>query len=163
MVAACTTLVPLVDSSLHLPAVRVVNYLRIDLWPGPMYTSTRSLYSLKGTYFAAGKPGPGVLLLHQCNRQRKVWDDLAARLATAGFHVMTVDLRGYGDSSGTPVDKLSPEEIRVVFSEKMPTDVETAYQYLVSQPGVSRDAVAVGGASCGVNQSVHVAANHPVL
>jgi len=117
--------------------------------------------SLKGTYFSAGKRGPGVLLLHQCNRQRKVWDDLAARLATAGFHVMTLDLRGYGDSSGTPVDKLSPEELRVVFSDKIPTDVETAYQYLVSQPGVSRDSIAVGGASCGVNQSVHVAANHP--
>ncbi|MGB2898280.1 MAG: alpha/beta fold hydrolase [Candidatus Acidiferrum sp.] len=117
--------------------------------------------SLKGTYFSAGKPGPGVLLLHQCNRQRKVWDDLATRLAAAGFHVMTVDLRGYGDSSGMPVDKLSPEELRVVFSEKMPTDVETAYQYLVSQPGVSRDTIAAGGASCGVNQSVHVAANHP--
>src|SRR6267143_4234708 len=117
--------------------------------------------NLKGSYFSAGKPGPGVLLLHQCNRQRKVWDGLAARLAAAGIHVMTVDLRGYGDSSGTPVDKLSPEETRVVFSEKMPTDVETAYQYLVSQPGVTRDRIAVGGASCGVNQSVHVAANHP--
>ena len=117
--------------------------------------------SLRGTYFAAGKPGPGVLLLHQCNRQRKVWDDLAARLAAAGFHVMTLDLRGYGDSSGTPVDKLSPEELRVVFTDKFPIDVETAYQYLVSQPGVIRDAIAVGGASCGVNQSVHVAANHP--
>jgi dienelactone hydrolase len=117
--------------------------------------------SLKGTYFSAGKLGPGVLLLHQCNRQRKVWDDLAGRFATAGFHVMTVDLRGYGDSSGTPVDKLTPEEIQVVFRDKMPTDVETAYQYLVSQPGVTRDTIAVGGASCGVNQSVHVAANHP--
>ena len=117
--------------------------------------------NLKGSYFSAVKPGPGVLLLHQCNRQRKVWDDLAARLATAGFHVMTVDLRGYGDSSGTPVDKLSPEALRVVFRDKVPTDVETAYQYLVSQPGVSRDTIAAGGASCGVNQSVHVAANHP--
>jgi dienelactone hydrolase len=117
--------------------------------------------SLKGTYFSAGKPGPGVLLLHQCNRQRKVWDDLATRLAAAGFNVMTLDLRGYGDSSGTPVDKLTPEEAPIVFNEKFPTDVETAYQYLVSQPGVTRDAITVGGASCGVNQSVHVAANHP--
>src|SRR5258708_3367969 len=117
--------------------------------------------SLKGTYFSAGKTGPGVLLLHQCNRQRNVWDDLAARLAAAGFNVMTIDLRGYGDSSGTPVDKLSPAEIRVVFDEKFPTDVETAYQYLVSQPGVKREAIVVGGASCGVNQSVHAAANHP--
>src|SRR6476660_1079652 len=117
--------------------------------------------NLKGSYFSAGKPGPGVLLLHQCNRQRKVWDDLAARLAAAGFHVMTLDLRGYGDSSGTPVDKLTPEEIPVVFGEKFPTDVETAYQYLLSQPGVTRDTIAVGGASCGVNQSVHVAEHHP--
>ena len=31
---------------------------------------------LKGTYFASGKPGPGVLLLHQCNQQRKLWDVL---------------------------------------------------------------------------------------
>src|SRR2546430_11178162 len=35
---------------------------------------------LKGTFFAAAASGPGVLLLHQCNRQRKVWDDLAERL-----------------------------------------------------------------------------------
>jgi dienelactone hydrolase len=117
--------------------------------------------SLKGTFFASGKPAsPGVLLLHQCNRQRKVWDDLAARLATAGLSVMTVDLRGYGDSSGTPFDKLAPEEANVVFNQKFPTDVETAYQFLVSQPGVVRNTIVVGGASCGVNQSVHVAANH---
>ena len=117
--------------------------------------------SLKGTFFSNGKPGPGVLLLHQCNRQRKVWDDLATRLATAGLSVMTVDLRGYGDSSGTPVGKLSPEESNVVFNQKFPTDVEAAYQYLLSQPGVAHNAIVVGGASCGVNQSVHVAANHP--
>ena len=29
---------------------------------------------LKATYFAAAKPGPGVLLLHQSNRDRKSWD-----------------------------------------------------------------------------------------
>jgi hypothetical protein len=27
---------------------------------------------LKATYFGAAQPGPGILLLHQCNRQRKV-------------------------------------------------------------------------------------------
>ena len=117
--------------------------------------------NLKATYFSAGKAGPGVLLLHQCNRQRKVWDDLAGRLAAAGLNVLTLDLRGYGDSSGTPVDKLTPEEIPIVFNQKFPTDVETAYQYLVSQPGVTHDTIAVGGASCGVNQSVHVAEHHP--
>jgi hypothetical protein len=36
---------------------------------------------LKATYFAAAKPGPGVLLLHQSNRTRKAWDELAGQLA----------------------------------------------------------------------------------
>src|SRR5262245_36860701 len=45
---------------------------------------------LKATYFAAGKSGPGVLLLHQCNRQRAMWDKLAPRLAAAGMNVLTL-------------------------------------------------------------------------
>lgn len=115
---------------------------------------------LKGTFSAAAAPGPGVLLLHQCNRQRKVWDELAKRMTAAGMNVMTVDLRGYGDSEGTPIDKLAPEEANVVFNQKMPLDVETAYEFLVEQPSVSPGLLVVGGASCGVNQSVHVAMKH---
>lgn len=65
---------------------------------------------LKGTYFASGKPGPGVLLLHQCNQQRKLWDVLGERLASSGINVLTFDYRGYGESGGTPHDKLTPEE-----------------------------------------------------
>src|SRR6202171_11937 len=58
---------------------------------------------LKATYFAGAKSGPGVLLLHQCNRQRKVWDELAGQLAAAGIGVLTLDLRGFGESGGTPM------------------------------------------------------------
>ena len=118
---------------------------------------------LKGTFSATARSGPGVLLLHQCNRQRKVWDDLARRMTAAGLNVMTVDLRGYGDSEGTPIDKLTPEEIKVVFNEKMPLDVETAYKFLVAQASVSPGILVVGGASCGVNQSVHLAMKHPEI
>src|SRR5213082_4138866 len=55
---------------------------------------------LKGTYFAAAKPGPGVLLFHQSNRTRKSWDDLAAQLAAVGIHVLTLDSRAHGESGG---------------------------------------------------------------
>jgi predicted alpha/beta hydrolase len=51
---------------------------------------------LKATYFGAAKPGPGVLLLHQGNRTRKSWDDLAAQLAAAGINTLTLDMRLYG-------------------------------------------------------------------
>jgi dienelactone hydrolase len=116
---------------------------------------------LKATYFAAAQPGPGILLLHQCNRQRKVWDNLATRLAASGLNVLTLDFRGFGESEGTPVDKLTPDEARVVFGQKFPADVDTAFQYLVSQPGVARGVIGAGGASCGVNQSVLLASRHP--
>lgn len=116
---------------------------------------------LKATYFPAAKPGPGVLLLHQCNRQRKVWDDLARQLAAAGIHVLTMDLRGFGESGGTPFDKLAPEENAQVQAEKWPGDIDAAFQYLVSQPGVKPDVMGVGGASCGVNNSIQTARRHP--
>jgi dienelactone hydrolase len=117
--------------------------------------------NLKATYFAAGKPGPGVLLLHQCNRQRKVWDDLAQRLAASGINVLTLDFRGFGESGGTPLGKLSPQEAAQALTETFPGDVDAAFRYLVSQPGVARDLIGAGGASCGVNQAVQLARRHP--
>jgi pimeloyl-ACP methyl ester carboxylesterase len=63
---------------------------------------------LKASYFSAGKPGPGLLLLHQINRQRKAWDDLAARLAAAGINTLAFDMRGFGES-GRPHGHLNAE------------------------------------------------------
>jgi dienelactone hydrolase len=118
---------------------------------------------LKATYFAAAKAGPGVLLLHQCNQQRKNWDELAGRLAGAGIHVMTLDYRGYGESSGTRfLDLSGPERVQMV-RDKWPGDVDAAYAYLVAQPGVTRGIAGGGGASCGVNQVIQLARRHPEL
>jgi dienelactone hydrolase len=118
---------------------------------------------LKATYFSAAAPGPGVLLLHQCNRQRKVWDDLAARLAAAGVNVLTLDYRGYGESAGTRVVDLNPEQMREFVEQKLPADIDVAFEYLLAQSGVSRNAIGVGGASCGVNQSIQAARRHPEI
>lgn len=115
---------------------------------------------LKASYFSAGKPGPGVLLLHQCDHERKIWDGLAQQLATAGIHVLTFDLRGFGESGGEPHDKI-PLAREQEQAEKWPGDIDVAFQYLKSQPGVKADAVGVGGASCGVNNSIHTASRHP--
>jgi predicted alpha/beta hydrolase len=107
---------------------------------------------LKASYFAAAKPGPGVLLLHQSNRTRKSWDDLAGQLAAAGIHALTLDMRGFGESGGTP---------RRYDRSTAATDSDTALQYLNSQPGVKRDVIGVGGAGwLGVLGSVDVARQH---
>jgi len=139
----------LICVSSALPAERIVDLTTAD--------GTR----LKATYFAAAKSGPGVLLLHQCNRQRKVWDGLAQQLAAAGINVLTLDYRGFGESGGDPFDKLPPQQAGQVEAEKWPSDIDMAFHYLASQPGVTRDMIGVGGASCGVNNSIQTARRHP--
>jgi len=115
---------------------------------------------LKATYFAAAKPGPGVLLLHQFNRTRKSWDEVATQLAAAGINTLTLDMRGYGESGGMPNSKLSPEE-RARVRQLRPSDIDTAFQYLVSQPGVNADVIGLGGAGeFGVHNAVETARRH---
>lgn len=106
---------------------------------------------LKATYFAAAKPGPGVLLLHQSNRDRKSWDGEAGQLAAAGFNTLTLDLHGFGESGGTRGD-----------FNRMPEDVDTALEFLMSQPGVDRQVIGLGGAGwLGVTYLVEAARRHP--
>jgi dienelactone hydrolase len=116
---------------------------------------------LKATYFPASKPGPGVILLHQCNQQRHSWDEVASHLAASGIHVLTVDYRGFGESGGTPVKDLPPADFGKVMQEKWPGDIDVAFAYLQAQPGVSHTIAGAGGASCGVNQSIQLARRHP--
>jgi len=131
--------------------------------PGPRVVDLAAAdgTKLKATFFSAGKAGPGVLLLHQCNQQRKGWDGLATQLAAAGISVLTLDYRGYGESEGTAPKDLPPAEGEKVLNEKWPGDVDVAYGYLVSQPGVNARVIGAGGASCGVNQAIHLAIRHP--
>src|SRR5262249_55672027 len=104
---------------------------------------------LKGTYFAEGKPGPGVLLFHQSNRTRKSWDELARQLATAGINTLTVDVRGYGETGGNS-DRT-----------KRGNDLDTAFEFLISQPGVNRDVIGIAGAGAlGVDNCVETARRH---
>jgi dienelactone hydrolase len=117
---------------------------------------------LKATYFSAGKPGPGVLLLHQCNLDRQGWYGLADQLAAAGIHVLALDYRGFGESGGVPHEKATPQEAAAE-QAKWPGDIDVAFQYLQSQPGVERDTIGVGGASCGVGNSVQAAMRHPEM
>jgi|SRR5580698_517656 dienelactone hydrolase len=113
--------------------------------------------SLKGTYFSAGRPGPAMLLLHQCNMDRHAWDGLAADLAGNGFNVLTVDYRGFGESGG---EKFTDPAQRRASMEKWPADVDAAYAFLASQKGVDQTRIAAGGASCGVTQSSDLATRH---
>jgi tetratricopeptide (TPR) repeat protein len=117
---------------------------------------------LKATFFAAAKPGPGVLLLHQVNRDRKSWEGVAAQLATAGINTLTLDMRGIGESGGTRWEKLTDAELDKHW-RGWPEDADTALEFLRSQPGVNREMLGLGGAGLlGVDNSIEAARRHPV-
>jgi hypothetical protein len=106
---------------------------------------------LKASYFAAAKPGPGVLLFHQSNRDRRSWDDAAGQLAAAGINALTVDSRGHGESGGSGK-----------YDEQLwALDLDMAFQYLISQPGVNHQVIGAGGAGwLGVLNSAETARRH---
>ncbi len=117
--------------------------------------------TLKASYFPGARQGPGILLLHMCGgATRTSWDSLASKLAARGFHALTLDYRGFGESGGERFEGLDPEKARAVQAE-WPGDIDAAFNYLVSQPGVDRRWIGAAGASCGVESALKLVLRHP--
>lgn len=117
---------------------------------------------LRATFFSAGKPGPGVILLHMCNTTRKSWEPVALGLSEKGINVLTIDNRGFGESGGPRFEGASPEVMKEL-NEKWPADFDAAYQVLLAQPGVDKARIAAGGGSCGVDKVIKLAERHPEI
>jgi len=98
---------------------------------------------VKATYFAAARPGPGVLLFPQGNRGRDSWDDVAKELAAAGINTLTVNLQRYKEEKGWWAAE------------------DAACDFLASQSGVNHDIIGIGGAGAlGVDLAVETARRH---
>jgi NAD(P)-dependent dehydrogenase (short-subunit alcohol dehydrogenase family)/pimeloyl-ACP methyl ester carboxylesterase len=68
----------------------------------PVLTPVRSTDGLELAVFEAGDPAqPTILLLHGYPDTHQIWDDAAVALAEGGFHVVSYDVRGAGQS-GSP-------------------------------------------------------------
>ena len=118
-------------------------------------------FSLKGTFYSAGKPGPGLLLLHQCNADHQVYDQLGTMLSTAGYNVLAFDFRGFGKSKAGEFTDFEKQRQKIM--EKMPADVDAALTFLTSQEFVNSNALGIVAGSCGVNQAIHAAQRHPTV
>src|SRR5215470_18207790 len=114
-------------------------------------------FTLKATMYSAGKIGPGILLLHQCNADRQIYDTLGTMLSAAGYNALTLDFRGFGGSKNDQYPNLASAR------DKMPTDVDAAFQFLSSQNQVNKTVIGVVGGSCGVNQAIQAARRHPEI
>jgi dienelactone hydrolase len=118
-------------------------------------------FTLKGTFYTTGKAGPGVLLLHQCNGDHQVYDNLSTLLSTAGYNVLAFDFRGLGQSKGGEFTNFAAQNRRI--AELMPGDVDAALKFMTSQNVVNPNALGIIGGDCGVNQAVHAAERNPTV
>jgi dienelactone hydrolase len=95
--------------------------------------------NLSGDYYPAATDAPAVLLLHQMYTTRTSWRRLVNPLREAGFHVLNVDLRGYGQTRG-----------RINWTHAQ-SDTQAWLTWLAEQPGVRTDRLFVVGSSMGAN------------
>ena len=108
---------------------------------------------LDARYYAAATPGPGLLFLNMCDpsRDQKEWENVAMELSGKGYHILTFDYRGFGQSGGErPTHLRSVDEAMPFWRENWMSDVQTAYDTLIAQDGVESDKMGIAGASCGV-------------
>jgi pimeloyl-ACP methyl ester carboxylesterase len=81
------------------------------------------------------------------NGSRASWEPMIQPLLDAGYNVLNVDLRGFGETGGN-------QEWDVAIG-----DVQTWLDWLRTQPGVNPDEIAVIGASIGSNLALMGCAN----
>jgi pimeloyl-ACP methyl ester carboxylesterase len=101
----------------------------------------------------AGTGTQGVVLVHDAGKDRSEWGGLAAKLSTAGFHVVSVDLRGHGASGGvapaTDADWLG-----------VTADIDAAVAWLAKQGATDLHVV---GSATGANLALNAAAANPAV
>jgi pimeloyl-ACP methyl ester carboxylesterase len=123
----------------------------------PVQLLTEDGVPLAASYYEPTRSSaPGVVLFHMLTRTRHDWDDLAARLHAEGFAVLSIDLRGHGESgvdpSGSQADLLP-----------MRLDAKAARLFLKAQPGVDSGRLAMVGASIGANLAAIDASTDPAV
>ena len=96
---------------------------------------------------------PGVILLHMLGGNRKVWErnEFAALLADNGYAVLTVDMRGHGDTRG------------VQDWEAVASDLQQIWTEFVGWDEVDEARTAVVGGSIGSSMALIMADNQPTI
>lgn len=150
------------------PAVLIICLIGSAAWGAPPARSAHALCE-KVTFFTddnllltAGYMPPVVrpngrapvaILLHMYRSDRSAFDPLLPALRSAGFAVLALDLRGHGESVGSPEMGLAERVERKdrKFFAAMDADVEAAYAWLAERPECDLSRFVIIGASVGAS------------
>ena len=106
---------------------------------------------------------PAVILLHMLGKTRADWDDMAQGLFNKGYAVVSIDLRGHGESTkqdGSTIDVLQFTEDDF---QNMVLDVKAVLKALRKEVRIDSTRIAIMGASIGANVALQAAAADPQI
>lgn len=114
----------------------------------------------------AGVRLPGIILSHGWGGTANLLQPQAERIAQAGYFVLVIDYRGWGESDGRWVRDVSAPDARrelreVVDPMDQSTDIFNAVHWIMGEPQVDTNRVGLWGTSFSGGLIVHVAARDP--
>jgi len=123
-----------------------------------------------GTYYSPSPshqtaPTNAIILLHMLGRDRNDWNTFASTLSnrSSGFAVLSIDLRGHGESINQNGKTISFQLFSPTDFNKMVLDVKAAKHFLVTQKNINPTNLAIVGASIGANVGLKYAALDPSI
>lgn len=119
---------------------------------------------IKGSYYAPkkskkGHAAPSVLILHDAGKSREEMSDLSEYLHKRGFAVLTIDLRGHGDSETEKVSfEKADEKLKESLWALSSRDVDAASEFLSDQKSVHSSNMSIVAFGAGASLAVRRAA-----
>ena len=108
--------------------------------------------NMAGTlYFPSNNspPWPGVILLHMLHGDQSQWEDFPQQLTEEGFAVLSMDIRGHGNTGGEMNWDLAI------------SDQQQVWNYFAARQEIDQDQIAFVGASVGANLALVASSNEP--
>lgn len=121
------------------------------------WLKTRDQYNVAAWYFGPkvpkvkGAQAPAILLLHMRGKDKSSWGALPAKLVDEGFAVLSIDLRGHGETLDPQGRSLPLNSLDDSDYQNMLFDVAAGHDYLAQQSGVDPERLGIIGASIGAN------------
>lgn len=142
-----------------LAAVIAVVFTATASFADSFRIGTADGHELGANFYGDATAPVSVLLLHQCNRDQRMWKPLLDLLLADGRSAMTVDARGFGESRNEQFDVSKSNEAYDQATRHFPSDVEYIYQaWLEKSDGAKSRAVV--GASCGGAMASMLSGSH---
>lgn len=121
---------------------------------------TTDNFEIFSTYYAQEDNTPAIILLHMLDRNRDDWNDFALMLQNEGYTVLSIDLRGHGQSVFKNEEKFVWNDFSEQDFNNMVLDVEAAKNFLMEKADLSN--LFVIGASIGANMALYYGSENDV-